>query len=130
MAKIRKFHESVNFYDLNCNFKVSKIPSISFFKFKGTLHISKSIHNGDIPLKDVEKDQTELKKDLGHIKHRHPRDKSEEQKKTIDNIKNLYKSREQVVQNFNDYAKNMSKNIYKSKQVTGIKIITPKQMLR
>ena len=36
--------------------------------------------------------------------------KSPEQRKTITNIKNLYNSRE-VVQMFNDYAKNMSKNI-------------------
>ena len=32
---------------------------------------------------------------------------------------------------FNDYAKNMSRNIYDSKQEgTGLKILTPKQMLQ
>ena len=31
---------------------------------------------------------------------------------------------------FNDYAKNMSKNIYESKQGKGLKILTPKQMLQ
>ena len=31
---------------------------------------------------------------------------------------------------FNEYAKNMSKNIYESKQGTGLKILTPKQMLQ
>ena len=31
---------------------------------------------------------------------------------------------------FNDYAKNLSRNIYKSKQGTGLKILTPKQMLK
>ena len=32
---------------------------------------------------------------------------------------------------FNDYARNMSRNIYDSKQeVTGLKILTPKQMLQ
>ena len=31
---------------------------------------------------------------------------------------------------FNDYAKNMSKNIYESKQGTGLKILTPKQILQ
>ena len=35
-----------------------------------------------------------------------------------------------VVQLFNNYAKNMSKNIYKSKQRTELKILTPKQMLQ
>ena len=31
---------------------------------------------------------------------------------------------------FNDYAKNMSGNIYESKQGKGLKILTPKQMLQ
>ena len=31
---------------------------------------------------------------------------------------------------FNNYAKDMSRNIYKSKQGTGLKILTPKQMLQ
>ena len=31
---------------------------------------------------------------------------------------------------FNNYAKNMSKNIYESKQATGLKILSHKQMLQ
>ena len=31
---------------------------------------------------------------------------------------------------FNNYAKGMSRNIYKSKQETGLKILTPKQILQ
>ena len=80
------------------------------------MHTFRSIHNGDTTLEDVEKEQIELKRDLGRVKQGDPRDKSQEQKKTINNIKNLYNSREEVVQMFNDYAKNMSKNIYDSKQ--------------
>ena len=95
------------------------------------MDIFKSIHNGDIPLEDIEKVQIELKRDLGRIKQGDPRDKSEEQKKIIANIKNIYNSREEVVKKFNDYARNMSRNIYDSKQEgTGLKILTPKQMLQ
>ena len=94
------------------------------------MHIFKSIHNGDIPLEDIEKEKIELKRDLGRIKQGNTRDKSEEQKKTIDKIKNLYNSRQEVVKIFNDYARNMSRNIYDPKQEgTGLKILTPKQML-
>ena len=57
----------------------------------------KSIHDGNITLEDVEKEKIELKRDLGRIKQGDPKDKSQEQKKTINNIKNLYKSREKVV---------------------------------
>ena len=81
MVKIRKSYEPVHFNDLIYNFKDSKIPSISFFKFKGPLRTFKSIHDGDIPLEDVEKEQKELKRDLGRIKQGDPRDKSEEQKR-------------------------------------------------
>ena len=95
------------------------------------MHIFKSISNGDIPLEDIEKEKIELKRDLGRIKQGDPRDKLEEQKKTIDNIKNLYNSREEVVKMFNDYARKMSKNIYDSKQEgTRLKILTPKQIFQ
>ena len=45
-------------------------------------------------------------------------------------MKNLYKSREEVAKMFNDYAKDMSRNIYGSKQGAGLKILTPKQMFQ
>ena len=57
------------------------------------MHIFKNIHNGDITLEDIEKEQIELKKDLDHMKPGHRKDESPEQKK----IKNLYNSREEVV---------------------------------
>ena len=50
----------------------------------------KSIYNGDITLKDVEKEQIKLRKNLGCIKQGDPKENSPEQKKTIDYIKNLY----------------------------------------
>ena len=77
------------------------------------------------------KEQIEFKRDLGRIKQGDLKDKSQEQKKIIiiKSIKNLCNSREEVVRMFNDYVKNMFRNIYDSKQGTGLKILTPKQML-
>ena len=46
------------------------------------------------------------------------------------NIKSLYNSREKVVKLYNDYAKVVSKAMYKAKPGTGLKILTPKQMLQ
>ena len=77
------------------------------------MHIFKRIHNGDTTLEDMEKEQIELKRNLGHIKQGAPKNRSREQEKTINNMKNLYDSREKV---FNGYAKKMSRNIYDSKQ--------------
>ena len=46
------------------------------------------------------------------------------------NIKNFYNSKENVVKLYNDYAKIISEAMYKSKHGTGLKILTPKQMLQ
>ena len=68
LAKIQESYKLIDFNDLTYNFKDSKITPVGFIKFKGPLHIFKSIHNGDIPLKDIEKEQIEVKRDLGRIK--------------------------------------------------------------
>ena len=131
LAKIRESYKPIDFNDLIYNFKDLRIPSVGFIKFKGPLHIFKSIHNDNIALEDIEKEQIELKRDFCRIKQEDLKNRSEEQQNTIDNIENLYNSREEVVKMFNDYAKNMSRNIYDSKQKeTGPKILTPKQMLQ
>ena len=100
-------------------------------EFKGPNAIFKDIHYGSIILEDVEKEQKKLKSELGYIKQGNPRNRSKDQEKTINNIANLYNLREEVVKIFRDYARNMSRNIYDSKQEgTGRKILTPKQMLQ
>ena len=68
---------------------------------------------------------------MGNIKQRNPKKRSEKQQKTIDNIENLYNTRQKIVKIYNDYAKNTSRNIYESKQKgTGLKILTRNQMLK
>ena len=79
----------------------------------------------------VIKVQKELKSDLGYIKQGNPKNRSKEQEKIINNNENLYNSIEEFVKMFNNYARNMSRNIYDSKQEgTELKILTPKQMLQ
>ena len=66
------------------------------------------------------------------------KNRSEKQQNTIDlyisiqyNTINLYNSRQEAVKMFNDYGRNISRNNYDSKQEgTGLKILTPKQMLQ
>ena len=70
---------------------------MNLIKFEGPNHIFKSIHDSDIVLEVVEKEQIKLKSDLGHIKQVPWRYKSSEQTQTIRNIENLYNSREEVV---------------------------------
>ena len=129
LAKIRESYKRNDFNDLTYNFKDSRIDPVSFIKSKGPLHIFKSIHTGDKDIENLEKDQKELKSYLSYVKHGNPKNRSKEQEKTINNIENLYNSREEVVKMFNDYPRKMYRNIYDSKQKgTGLKILTPKQM--
>ena len=79
------------------------------------MHIFKRIHNGDISLEDIEKEQDKFKRNLAQIKQGNPKNRSKEQEKTINNATNLYNSRLEVVKMLNDYAKNMFINIYESK---------------
>ena len=80
------------------------------------MHIFKSIHNGYIPLEIVENEKKELKEELGHTKQGNPKNRSEEQQITIDTIENLHNPRQEVAKMLNAYARNMSRNIYDSKQ--------------
>ena len=129
VAEIRNSHE-IDFSNVKYTFKGQNNAPIDFIGFKGPLHIFKSIHDGDITLEDAEKDKIKLKSDLGHIRQGNPENRSEEQNNLINNVTNLYKSREKVIQMFNNYAKDMSRNIYKSKQGRGLTILTSKQMLQ
>ena len=124
MAEIRKNNKPIDFYDLTYNFKDLKHASINFIRFTDPNSIFKSIHNSDIVLEDVEEEQKKLKSNLGYIKQGNPKNRSPKQAKTINNIENLYNSKEEVAKISNDYTKNMSRNIYKLKKGTGLKILT------
>ena len=60
--------------------------------------------------------------------------KTDNQKEVINNLKNFYISREEVINFFKDYGKLVLDAAYKSKQNEtkgkGLKILTPKQMLQ
>ena len=94
------------------------------------MHIFKSIYVGDSTLEDVEEEQIKLNSDLGHVNQGPPRYKTFEQLDIIEEVRDLCNSREKVIQMFNDYSKNMSRNIYESKHGKRLKILTPKQMLQ
>ena len=83
--------------------------------------------NGNISIKKFEENQ--FKSKLNEITTGNPKHKSKDQLDTIRNIKNLYKSRDKLIKIYNDYAKIISETMYETKQRTGSKILTPKQIL-
>ena len=129
MVKIQNLSKKIDFNNLKYVYKGKSAP-ISFTAFKDPSHIFKSICNGNIALEDVEKYQKKIKSELGQIKQRNAKDKSKEQSNIIHNVTNLYESREKVVQMFNNCPREKSRCIYESKNGTGLKILTPKQMLQ
>ena len=92
------------------------------------------LKNGDISLQQVEKKEKDFEKELNEVTLANPKHKSNSQLYVIENVKNLYNSRQKNIDLLNDNAKIRSEAIYKSKQnVTEgkeFKILTPKQMLQ
>ena len=81
----------------------------------------------------AEEDQKKFKGKFGQIKSGNPDHKSGKQLYRIKNVKNLYDSRQKIIDLFNSYSKIRSEALYKSKQNEtkgkGLKILTPKQMI-
>ena len=80
------------------------------------------------------KKQSNFEKELNEVTLANPKHKSNSQLYIIENVKNLYNSRQKNIDLLNDNAKIRSEAIYKSKQNEiegkGFKILTPKQMLQ
>ena len=70
-----------------------------------------------------------MKSNLSEITSGDPNYREKYQSHAIRNIRNLYNSRQKVINLFNDYAKIKSESVYKIKHGTGFKVLTPKQML-
>ena len=94
------------------------------------MHICNDIKNGETSIEKIEGDQKQFKSDLHQITTENPKYKKEYLLNTIKNIKNLYNSRQKVIDLFNDYALIRSEAMFKTKQGTGLKILTPKEMLQ
>ena len=106
------------------------LASINAARFKDPVGIYNNIKNGNISIEKAADDQKQFKSDLNEITRGNPRYKKEYQLNTIANIKNLYNSRQKVIDLFNDYAKITSEATFKTKQGAGLKILTPKRMLQ
>ena len=79
------------------------------------MYLYRDIYDANIELAKAEKDQEYFKLDLNEITRGNPKKKSADQIKTIENIKNLYKSRQKVIDLFNDFVNIRSKAKYATK---------------
>ena len=87
--------------------------------------------NSQIKFSDARNKQNEFLNKLNDVKIGK---KTLEQKEVINNLENFYKSREEVINFFNDYVEKLSDANYNIKQNEtkgkGLKILTPKQILQ
>ena len=74
-------------------------------------------------------EENKFKSNLREITSGNPKHKEEYQLDTTKNVKNLYDSRQKIIDLFNDSAKIRSEALYETKE-TGLKILTLKQMLQ
>ena len=129
MDEILKMSREIDNKNLVYDFK-DPTSSISFSKSAGPMYTYDQLKNGETTLQQIEEEQ----KDLNEIAKGNPEHKSDKQLYTIKNIKNLYDSRQKIINLLTDNSKIRSEAIYKSKQNEtkgkGLKVLTPKQMLQ
>ena len=102
-----------------------------FSEYYGAIDLINKIKDGDVSLKQVINDQYELKSKLGEIKKGNPKRKSQTNLDVIKNVDNLYNSRQAAINFFIEYTERVSEAKFRSKQKgTGLKILTPNQMLK
>ena len=114
--------DEINFNDLAYHFISPNIAPINFIGFKVPLNIYNDIKNGNISIEKGEEDQKKFKSSLSELTSGNPKYGRKYQLDAITNIKNLYTSREKVINLFNDYAKIRSEAMFKTKQGTGFKV--------
>ena len=120
--------DEIKFNNLTYYFKIQNLTPINFIAFRGQLHIYEEIKN--VSIKKVEENQKELRPKMNEITARNSTYKDEVQSDTIENIRNLYNSRQKIIDLFNDYTKIISEAKYKAKYGEGLGILTSKQMLQ
>ena len=100
---------------------------LNVIEFDNVLDITNKIRDGEIDLAKVKNNQQKFKSYLGEIKKGN---KSKEQENTLYNIEMLYKARNEAIKFYDDYSLMMSEAKVKATKGTGLKILTPKQMLQ
>ena len=125
MDEILEMSREINYYNLVYKFK-GPTKAIIFTKFGGPMYTYDQLKKGEKTLQQVEKEQEDFKKDLKRITSGNPKHKNESQLYTIKNAKNLYDSRQKIIDLLDDNSRIRSEAIYKANKKTagiGLKIL-------
>ena len=133
MDKILEMSRKIDNSNLVYDFK-GPSNSINFTIFGGAMYTHNQLKKGEKTLQQVEEDQKIFKSELNEITSGNSKHKSDKQLYAIKNVKDLYNSRQKIINLLDDNAKIRSEAIYKSKQSeikgTGLKILILRQMIQ
>ena len=121
--------KKVNRADLVYRYK-DNTSNINFDQLDDTFSLFNKIKNGRISLANAKNDQEKFGSYLSEIRRGNNKHKLKEQKNTIYNISVLNKARNSTTNFFDDYSSMESEAKNKATKRTGLKFLTPKQMLQ
>ena len=125
-----ELYDSVDYNNLKFEY-AGPTKDVSFYEYKDSKELFNAIKNNQIKFSEVKNKQNEFLNNLNEVKIGK---KPTEQKEVINNLYKFYNSREEVINFFIDYIEMLSDANCDSKQNetkgTGLKILTPKQMLQ
>ena len=127
--KIVDWDKKVNTDDLIYKYKGNTADE-KFDKFDNALNIVNKVKNGEISLVDVKNDQEKFRSSLAEIRKGNNKRRSKEQTNGLYNIEMPYKARNEAIKFNDDYSSIVSGAKTKATKWTGLKILTPKQMLQ
>ena len=125
-----ELYHSVDQNNLKFEF-VGPTKAVSFYEHTDSKELFNKIRDNQIEFSEAKNKQNDFLKILNEVKITKKNDK---QKEVIDNLNKFYNSREEVINFFRDYIEMLSDAKYNAKQNktegTGLKILSPKQMLQ
>ena len=129
-TEIKNLDKSVDRDKLIYAYK-SNSSDVDFSEYYGAIDLINKIKDGEVSFKKAVNDQYELKSKLGEIRKGNPNRKSKKNLEVIKNVDKLCKSRTAAIDFYIEYTERVSEAKFRSKQEgTGLKILTPKQMLQ
>ena len=107
-----ELYDSVDYNNLKFEY-VGPTKDVSFYEYKNSKELFDAIKNNQIKFSDVKNKQNEL---LSNLNNRKVGKKLSNKKKTINNLKKFYISREEVINFFREYIEMLSDANYHAKQ--------------
>ena len=127
---LNKLYDSVDYNNLKFEY-VGSTEDVTFYEYMDSKELFNAIRDNKIEFSEAKNKQNNFVNKLTNIKIGR---KTLEQEKTTNNLERFYVSRQEVINFFRDYTEMFSDANYRTKQNetkgTGLKILTPKQMIQ